>query len=251
MPRARPATPRTVAERRVLVEHIPAQVCERCAEATFSSETAEKTRLLLPGCAGWQIGNRSLYRPDIATVHVPIVRSDSYRRNLGERLTEMIVKEIELKTPYKVVDAASADSVLAVRIASESKKVLSETRNDDVRDMETDFFVQMSWSDRRGDLISGGGRHPYAPLLVNNCEQENFVPEGGQSLTTAQQATSSRGRRRCISTVWIVRCLLLVDWIIRLRCAISRRICNHWSVLPRRSMWWWLLRIFDQLSHLH
>jgi len=57
----------------------------------------------------------------------------------------MIVKEIELKTPYKVVDAASADSVLAVRLASRANRVLSETRNDDVRDMETDFFVQMSW----------------------------------------------------------------------------------------------------------
>lgn len=148
--------------------------------------------LLLSGCAGWQVGNRSLYRPDIATVHVPMVQSDSFRRNLGERLTEMIVKEIELKTPYKVVDAASADSVLAVRIASESKRVLSETRNDDVRDYETDFFVQMSWSDRRGDLITGGGRIPFAPLLMNISQQANFVPEGGQSLTTAQQEALQR-----------------------------------------------------------
>ncbi|MBI4456497.1 MAG: YgiT-type zinc finger protein [Acidobacteria bacterium] len=30
--------------RRVLVEHIPAQVCQRCGEATFSRETAEKVR---------------------------------------------------------------------------------------------------------------------------------------------------------------------------------------------------------------
>ena len=149
--------------------------------------------LTLPGCAGgWQVGNRSLYRPDIATVHVPVVQSDSYRRHLGERLTEMIVKEVELKTPYKVVDADSADSVLAVRIASESKRILSETRNDDVRDAETDFFVQMSWADRRGDLISGGGRIPFAPLLVNISQQANFVPEGGQSLTTAQQEALQR-----------------------------------------------------------
>jgi hypothetical protein len=149
--------------------------------------------LLLPGCAGgWQFGSRSLYRQDIATVHVPIVQSESFRRNLGERLTEMIVKEIELKTPYKVVDAASADSTLAVRIVSESKRVLTETRNDDVRDAETDFFVQMSWSDRRGDLISGGGRIPFAPLLVNISQQANFVPEGGQSITTAQQEALQR-----------------------------------------------------------
>ena len=68
---------------------------------------------LLSGCAGYQIGNRPLYRPDIRTVHVPVVQSESYRRYLGERLTEAIVKEIELRTPYKVVDEASADSVLS------------------------------------------------------------------------------------------------------------------------------------------
>jgi HTH-type transcriptional regulator/antitoxin MqsA len=33
--------------RRVLVEHIPAQVCERCGEAVFSRETTEKIRRLV------------------------------------------------------------------------------------------------------------------------------------------------------------------------------------------------------------
>ena len=35
--------------RRVLVERIPAQVCERCGEATFSRETTEKIRRLVHG----------------------------------------------------------------------------------------------------------------------------------------------------------------------------------------------------------
>jgi len=39
----------TVGERRVLVERIPAQVCERCGEATFSRETTEKIRRLVHG----------------------------------------------------------------------------------------------------------------------------------------------------------------------------------------------------------
>jgi len=39
----------TVDGRRVLVEHIPAQVCERCGEATFSSSTSEKIRRLVHG----------------------------------------------------------------------------------------------------------------------------------------------------------------------------------------------------------
>ncbi len=35
--------------RRGLVEHIPAQVCTRCAEAAFSRETTERIRLLVHG----------------------------------------------------------------------------------------------------------------------------------------------------------------------------------------------------------
>ena len=37
----------TVGTRRVLVEHIPAQVCERCGETTFSRETTESIRQLV------------------------------------------------------------------------------------------------------------------------------------------------------------------------------------------------------------
>ena len=39
----------TIDIRRVLVEHIPAQVCERCGEATFSRATTEKVRRLVHG----------------------------------------------------------------------------------------------------------------------------------------------------------------------------------------------------------
>jgi hypothetical protein len=143
--------------------------------------------LLLPGCAGYQLGQRSLYRPDVRTVHVPMIQSDSYRRYLGERLTEAVVKEIELRTPYKVVDAASADSVLSVRLVSDVKRILANNKFSEPRDIETDFFVQTSWVDRRGDLIMSQDNVPAAPLLVNLGQQTNFVPEGDQSLVTAQQ----------------------------------------------------------------
>ena len=147
---------------------------------------------LFPGCAGYQIGHRSLYRPDIRTIHIPMVQSESFRRNLGERLTEALVKEVELKSGYKVVDAGSADSVLTVRLASEGKKILAENRFDEPRDIEADFFVQVSWVDRRGDLIMSHDDVPAAPLLLNIGQTANFVPEGGQSLATAQQEAIQR-----------------------------------------------------------
>src|ERR1700749_791448 len=72
----------------------------------------------LVGCVGYHVGTASLYSPDVATVYVPMIESDSYRRDLGERLTEAVVKEIELKTPYKVVNSPDADSVLTERLIS-------------------------------------------------------------------------------------------------------------------------------------
>src|SRR5262245_65922129 len=98
--------------------------------------------VVFSGCAGYQLGNRALYRPDIRTVHVPVVQSESFRRYLGERLTEAIVKEIELRTPYKVVDSDAADSVLNVRLVSDSKRILANNRFSEPRDIETDFFVR-------------------------------------------------------------------------------------------------------------
>ena len=101
------------------------------------------------GCTGYQLGNQTLFRPDIRTVHVPIVQSESFRRGLGERLTEAIVKEIELRTPYKVVDASNADSIFQARLVDEHKRVIAENQFDEARDIETLMILEVSWLDRQ------------------------------------------------------------------------------------------------------
>ena len=84
--------------------------------------------LLLSGCVGYQVGTGSLYAPDVATVYVPMIESDSYRRDLGERLTEAVVKEIELKTPYKVVSTPDADSMLSARLLTDTRQNAGQER---------------------------------------------------------------------------------------------------------------------------
>jgi hypothetical protein len=143
--------------------------------------------VICSGCAGWQLGNRSLYRQDIRTVYVPPVDSGSFRRSLGERLTEALVRELEQKSSFKVVADPNADSILRCSIITETKTVINETRFDDPRDLDVNFFVQVSWTDRRGDLLGGQPSNvPLPPIVVNVGESANFVPEGGQSLATAQ-----------------------------------------------------------------
>src|SRR6187200_1904171 len=80
----------------------------------------------LSGCAPYRLGTDSLYSCKIRTVYVPVFESNSFRRGLGERLTEAVQKEIERRTPYKVVGSPNADSVLTGRIRTEAKGVSLE-----------------------------------------------------------------------------------------------------------------------------
>lgn len=138
------------------------------------------------GCAGYQVGADTLYRPDIRTVYVPIFESNSFRRDLGERLTEAVVKEIELKTPYKVVSDLSADSILTGRIVTDQKRVLAENVNDWPIDTELAYGVQVAWRDRRGTPIGPPVNIPLFPSALSISQSTHFVPESGQSITVAQ-----------------------------------------------------------------
>ncbi|MEC7564699.1 MAG: LPS assembly lipoprotein LptE [Planctomycetota bacterium] len=142
--------------------------------------------LALSGCTGYQLGNENLFRPDIRTVQVPIIQSESFRQGLGERLTEAVVKEIELRTPYKVVSAESADSIFRAQIVNEQKRVIAENTFDEARDIEVQMVIEVSWLDRRGQQLIQRSQIPFDEG-VYITQAANFVPEGGQSLVTAQQ----------------------------------------------------------------
>ena len=77
------------------------------------------------GCAAYQFGNSTLYATNVRTIYVPLFQCDSFRMtpalDIGERLTEAVCKEIEKRTPFKVVDSAGADSILTGRIVADTK----------------------------------------------------------------------------------------------------------------------------------
>lgn len=143
--------------------------------------------LLLSGCAGYQIGSGTLYRQDIHTVYVPIFESDSFRPELGERLTEAVIKCIESTTPYKVTHRPDADSVLRGRIVYDRKRVLTEDRYDMARDIEVSLRVEAAWTDRAGNLIGSQFNRPLPAPLITLTGSSHFVPEGGQSYATSQR----------------------------------------------------------------
>jgi riboflavin biosynthesis pyrimidine reductase len=155
------------------------------------------------GCAAYRFGHQSMYRPDIRTVHVPVFHSESLRRNLGERVTEAVIREIEQRTPYKVVISPNADSTLTGRITRESKRVIANNRFDDARDIATELTVEVTWTNRRGELLMQSGVMPLPQLEVEVFAQSQFLPEAGQSLVTAQQVAIERLAREIVNQMEI------------------------------------------------
>lgn len=141
------------------------------------------------GCAGYQVGTRTLYRTDIRTVHVPIFASDSLRPDVGEWLTEAVIKEIEARTPYKVVSDPLADSVLTGRLLDDRKRVIAENINDEPRNLLFSTAVHITWIDNGGRIL--------AKSVISLGD--DFVVEAGQSISTAQQAVVRRLAAQIVS----------------------------------------------------
>ena len=155
----------------------------------------------LSGCAGYQTGAGSLYAPDVTTVYVPMIDSDSYRRDLGERLTEAVIKEIELKTPYKVVSTPDADSILSARLISDTRRTVIENAYDDPRLSEIELRAEVTWLNRRRQPICPPQAVPIPPDLVLVSQTANLIPEVGQSVATQQQQAIERLAQQIVSTM--------------------------------------------------
>ncbi len=157
--------------------------------------------LTFAGCASYQVGSDSLYAPDIATVYVPMIESNSFRRDLGERLTEAVVKEIEQKTPYKVVGTPDADSILSVKLVGDSRRLLAENSFADPRLSESAIFSEVNWLNRRRLPMMQPQLLALPPELVGIDQTANLVPEAGQSVQSSLQQAIERLAQQIVGTM--------------------------------------------------
>ena len=147
--------------------------------------------LAASGCAGYRFGNNTLYAPNVRTIYVPMVQSDSFRTtpavDIGERLTEAVCKEIEKRTPFKVVgDSAGADSVLTGRVVADTKRMVVESPTDQSRMVEMNYQALITWADRGGAVIASG-EVPLPAATVDVGQAAALVPEYGRSVASTQQ----------------------------------------------------------------
>jgi hypothetical protein len=108
---------------------------------------------------------RPNYDTSIHTVRVPIFKNLTQRRGLEFDLTKAVVREIEEKTPYKVVSAdCDADTELVGTIISFNKNILNRNQLNEVREAETTLAVELIWRDlRTGEILTRPRRNQVTP----------------------------------------------------------------------------------------
>ena len=123
---------------------------------------------------------RAPYDRAIRTVYVPVFRSISFRRDVNTQLTELVIKEIESRTPYKVVGTrADADTILDGTINFADKNILVENPFNLPRQLLATLNTSVSWTHNPPtmDELDRG------PTVI--AENFNFVPETGETSMTA------------------------------------------------------------------
>ncbi len=170
---------------------------------------------MLSGCA-WD-GQFSLlgyttrpnYDDSIQTVYVSIFGNQTFYRELEFDLTRAVIREIEAKTPYKVVcSSAGADSELLGKITQVTKTVINANQLNEIREGQMIVAMELIWRDLRpghkGQILSAnrqggtggppGPPDPHAPPLPPTLVTAlaNFQVELGGSRTSALKDACDR-----------------------------------------------------------
>jgi hypothetical protein len=151
--------------------------------------------LFLSGC-GYMVGGP--YDQQIHTVHVPTFTTESYRRGMEIQLTEVVQKQIQTRTPFRLAKEPEADTRLTGRIVRVGKQVLGESKFDDPRELQLRFEVAVTWEDLRTGRILAEQRVPLEPEVLRLVSESSFAPEVGQSLATGTQEALERIARQIV-----------------------------------------------------
>ncbi len=141
-------------------------------DPSIESENKDK------GFFGWHF-HAPFDTSEVKTVAV-FIKSQSFRRDLQQQLTEAVIKEINLRTPYRVVGShEKADSILTGIITQEGKNLVVEAPTNFARELNGTITVQVKWmknppSDADLNAI---------PTVVT--ETINWVPEVGETVLSA------------------------------------------------------------------
>ena len=126
---------------------------------------------LLSGCS---YSTQRPFRTDIQSIHVEMFHSREFRRELEFRLTESIVKRIELDTPYRIAPRKSADALLTGELIKVENRTFGNDFDTDLpREIGSTMVVRYRLKDmRNGEILVERHRFVY---------QSSYIPPVGET----------------------------------------------------------------------
>lgn len=144
------------------------------------------------------MGYRSepLFQEDVRTIAVPIFENRSFERGVEFDLTEALIKEIETRTPYKVVRRGVADTVLEGTVTAVDRRVFSRVPDAAVpQEMQLSVTASFQWKDlRSGEVLARRGG------IAGSGE---YVParQAGETYETAQHGAVAELARDIVNVM--------------------------------------------------
>jgi hypothetical protein len=142
--------------------------------------------LIAPLGCGYTV--RPPFDRSIKTVYVPIFKSQRFRRDLNLQLTEMLIKEIQDRTPYTVVSSPEgADARLDGVVTLDDKNVVVESPNNLPRQLSSYMICTVTFLDNRTGASSVKST---PPAMVGEIAQ--YFPEIGETSSLGFQKTMKK-----------------------------------------------------------
>lgn len=126
------------------------------------------------GVAGCGYSTTRPFRTDAQTVHVEMFQSREFRRGLEFRLTESLVKRLEMDTPYSIAPLKTADLLVEGEILEVRQQSFGDSFKDDKpREIGATVIVRYRIKDMRtGEILVEKPRFAH---------QESYIVPIGES----------------------------------------------------------------------
>ena len=132
----------------------------------------------------------SLYPTHFRSVAVPIFDNSTMTRNIEFMLTDALIKEIQSRTPYRILGEQYADTLLTGTIKNVDLQMLSQSRNTGlVNEMLVKVVLDFEWL----NLMQGGritGRKNFASSAVFIPSRPSSEPFEVGEFAVVQQLAS-------------------------------------------------------------
>lgn len=132
--------------------------------------------ILLACVGGCGYSTARPFRTDIQTIHVEMIHSKEFRRELEFRLTEALIKRIETDTPYRIAPERRGDALLTGEILAVENRTFGDDFDFDLpREIGSTVVMRMRLLDMRsGEILVDRPRLVY---------QTGYIPPVGETFT--------------------------------------------------------------------